>query len=293
MGMRDTVTRNSRRTSAPGRGRARAGRVAGSSRQGHVLLNLLAILLLAAGALVWALGPGPDAGAAPAEPFAEPDAAASLPAETPGAVASQRESVAAQPARAAAPEASSPAPRADRAPPLDERKGPRTEAEHVAALRALARSDPAEFGRRVESLLAGTGAAVEQFAALRAAYEEDWPGTIDLCVRAVAALPRASGPAAESVPETLVQWLSQRAPRDPRAREALAAVVWTAPAGAESAFRSRALRALVRACPEADVPLLARRIHAEGDPDVHSAGRAALEERAQPAPTPDSREELP
>ncbi|MBL8861123.1 MAG: hypothetical protein JNK02_03845 [Planctomycetes bacterium] len=163
-------------------------------------------------------------------------------------------------------------------------QAPRTEAEHVAVLRALARSDPEAFDQRVASLLAGDGAACERIASLRVAYEEDRPGVADLCLRAVTSLPLASGPAAESVPQALVQWLGDRASREPRAREALAAIAWTRPAEVAPRLRAHAVRALVASAPEADVRLLAIRIRAEGDPDVHSAGQDALDERDRPAP---------
>jgi len=162
---------------------------------------------------------------------------------------------------------------------------PRTEAEHIVVLRALARADSDAFGRRVRAILGGNGPACEQFAALRAACEERWPGTAELCVRAASTLPTTSGPQAESVPQTLVHWLARRAPREPFAREILSALVWSRPTPVEPALRSGALRALVLASPAGELDLLAARIQAEGDPDVHCAGRTALDERTRPTST--------
>lgn len=175
----------------------------------------------------------------------------------------------------------------------DRARTPRTEAEFRAELRALARSDPEAFGRRAEAILAGSGPACEQLASACAAYEERWPGAEALCVRTVSTLPLGSSPQAESVPQALVHWLGERALLEPRAREALTAVVWSRTGRVEPMLRIRALRALILATPEEELTLLAGRVHAEGDPDVHSAGRAALEARARPAPTPESSQEFP
>ncbi len=172
-------------------------------------------------------------------------------------------------------------------------RGPRTEAEFLVELRALARSDPEAFGRRAEAILAGSGPACEQLASACAAYEEGWPGAEALCVRTASTLSLESSPQAESVPQALVHWLGERALLEPRARETLTAVVWSGTERVEPLLRIRALRALVLATPEEELPRLARRVHAEGDPDVHSAGRAALESRARPAPTPESSQEFP
>jgi len=172
-------------------------------------------------------------------------------------------------------------------------RGPRTEAEYLVELRALLASDPDAFARRADSILAGTGPACEQFASLRAAYEASWSGTDDLCARTASARDRAADPRAESVTQSLVHWLGERAVREPRARTALGAIVWSAAPPAEPIHRIRALRALVLAAPRTEVALLAQRIHAEPDPDVHSAGRAALDERDQPAAHADSIQEFP
>lgn len=286
--MRETVTRTSGRPEARWSGRASAVRAPGRSTR---LLGLLALLVLAlGGAAILVVRSDADASAEPAVDPAAPLVVAGG-ADMPDGEASRRVPVATRPARAAAP--ADGVSRVEREPPSDERRGPRTEAEHCAVLRLLARSDPAAFGLRAEEILAGNGPAYEQFAALRAAYEEDWPGAADLYARAVRGLPTASGAQAESVPQTLVHWLGLRAPREPRAREALAGIAWGIAAPVEPGLRIRALRALVLSSPEADLALIAARIHAEGDPDVHSAGRAALDERARPAPNLDSSQELP
>lgn len=181
----------------------------------------------------------------------------------------------------------------DTARDVREQRGPRTEAEYLVELRALLGSDPDAFALRADSIEAGAGPACEQFALLRAAYEASWPGMNDLCARTASARDRAADPRVESVTQSLVHWLGERALREPRAREALGSIVWNTATPAEPIHRIRALRALVLAAPRADVALLAQRIQAEADPTVHSAGLAALDEREQPAVHADSTQEFP
>ncbi|MCY2959078.1 MAG: hypothetical protein NTY35_02845 [Planctomycetota bacterium] len=274
---------------APGIARRDPLRPAPAGRS--ALLALLGILVASAGLLLLVLARGSVESEVPVQPAAPIASLDRPPMPSVEGVVSER--VAVLPRRASVPRSDAQSTRAvPPQEPLDAR-GPRTEGEYLAELRALARSDPAAFGRRVESILAGSGPACEQFASLRAAYEENWAGTTDLCVRAVTVLSHASGPQAESVPQALVHWLGQQAPLESRARDALAAIVWDTPASLDPTLRGRALRLLVLSSPEADLPLLARRIHAEGDPDLHSAGRSALDQRDRPLAHPDSFQEFP
>jgi hypothetical protein len=264
-----------------------ASHPSGRCRRGRGLLTLLAVLVPCALGVVLARAFESAEGAAGAGPARESAATRGpsgigekppLALREPSGTDSAREVVSADPA-----------PRREPQPA----RGPRTEAEHRAVLRALLRAEPEEFGRRLASVLAAEGAACEQFAALRVAYEEAWPAADELLVRAVSVLPRASGAHAESVPQALVHWLGRRAAREPRARDVLTAIAWSGRTPVEPVLRIRALRALVSSAPESGVPALAARIHAEGDPDVHCAGRAALDERARPAPSFEASQELP
>lgn len=165
--------------------------------------------------------------------------------------------------------------RAETAP--DPRK-PRTESEYLAELRALARTDVAAFETRCDSVLSGTGPACEQFATLRAVYELQRPGAAELLARAVATLPRNASPQGDSVPRALVQWLAHRAAFELPARATLDVIVW-GDARVDAELRCLALRERLLSAPPEDLADLMRRVHAERDSLVHSAGLACLDER--------------
>lgn len=171
-------------------------------------------------------------------------------------------------------------------------RSPRTESEYLAELRALSDAEPTAFERRVDAVLTGHGPACEQFAALRVVYEAQRPGAARTLARAIATLPRTSGPHAESVPRALVQWLAQRAPLDAHARTTLDEIVW-GDALVAPELRSLALRERILSAPSEDVAELVQRVRAEHDSLVQSAGLAGLAERDGPLSHLDRRQEFP
>jgi hypothetical protein len=257
------------RRSRHGAARARAGRA----------LLLVAALALAAGALAlaWVLGrgssDGPSSAAGPAAPAAATGSGGDARAADSARVALHSQVRAERPAA----QAQEQEPTAQR----ETRPGSRSEADFLAELSALARSDPPAFAARAESVLTGAGPACEQVALLRAAYEQHLPDAPALFARAVATLPVTSRPGAESVPVTALHWLQARAVRERPARDALAEVAWSARWSASVGLRAQAVRTLALASPDAELAAVRARILSEHDRDVYESGCAALEERAQ------------
>jgi hypothetical protein len=170
--------------------------------------------------------------------------------------------------------------------------GPHSPAARRAEMRALVRCDPAAFDRRIAALAAGTVPDTDQFPLFQVAYEEQRPASAAELARAITSLSLASGAERQAVPRACVRFLGQRAAREPRARETLDAIAWSAAPDTFSALRVQAVRELVLSTPEEELPLFTQRLHGERDEVLHTAGLAALEERAHPAPS-DSFEEFP
>lgn len=163
-------------------------------------------------------------------------------------------------------------------PALESREA-RTEREYLLELRALAAADATAFDARCESVWSAAGPACEQFAALRALYELRGAGAAERLARAVAELPSEVSAGGDAVPRAFVQWLARRAAFELPARAALDAIVW-GEAHAAPELRNLALRERLLLAPPEDLAELTRRIHAERDSSVHSAGLACLDERA-------------
>jgi len=254
------------------------------------------LLALVAGsgfvALQFALGggPAPQAGSAPAveatqsfEHGAEPTARAAVEPAADGTPDAAR-----RPQRVA---------RADADDDDDDGSEPRdadraragTERRYRTDFEALAHRDPAGFRARANAVLAGDGPANEKVALLRAAYTSGCADATSLFARAVATLPPEAGVAGESVPATALAWLRRRAVTEPAARAVLEEVVWSGTWRAAPAWRAGALRTLIAASGETELPRLRGRVLAEHDRDVFEAGIAALDERTRPpeaAPAP-------
>jgi hypothetical protein len=227
---------------------------------------LAALAVVSVAASVWSMR-APGSGAP-----VEPSAAATL-AEPRGAASE----------RAAAPAPSTaPATAGDDAPPLAPAARPADRQrwkERDFYDELLVEPD---LRRRAVEVLAGDGPQAEKLALLRVAFERD-PGLApELFERAVTSLPDAGDAHGESVPRAAVEWLAERAPREPRARAILERLAWDAEGEAPAAaLRARCVLALLSSAPESELPRLRGRLAGERDDELHASAARVLDARRE------------
>jgi hypothetical protein len=126
------------------------------------------------------------------------------------------------------------------------------------------------------ALLESDASGCEKVALLRAAYDQSGAPAPELFELAITRLPDAAEASGASVPEAMVQWLAERAPRERAARGILERCVLDATSPASRELRVRAARALISAAPDEDRPRLLRRFELERDDHVRAGAKDAF-----------------